>query len=186
MKKYNNDNVKTIPHTKQPPSRPLIHILRQKPEYGNPLPIYSELDAVAVPETPLNAYSKKPTNPMPIHQPCCHSRHGAQQLRLKDEFAFLVFLAGLVRLIVLPTHRLLTLSAMYVAYYVATGRHVALVRLRLGDVDDLVKEVCFAVLAAEILERTCQQRRCRRKGKWRTLLRMSSWLERCVLHVLQP
>jgi hypothetical protein len=38
-----------------------------------------------------------------------------------------------------------------VAYNVAAGGHVTLVGLRLGDVDDHVEEVCFAVLAAEVL-----------------------------------
>jgi hypothetical protein len=38
-----------------------------------------------------------------------------------------------------------------VAYDVAAGSHVALVGLRLGDVDNHVEEVCFAVLAAEVL-----------------------------------
>jgi hypothetical protein len=38
-----------------------------------------------------------------------------------------------------------------VAYDVATGRHVALVGLRLGDVDDAVEQIRFAVLAAEVL-----------------------------------
>jgi hypothetical protein len=40
---------------------------------------------------------------------------------------------------------------MYVAHDVAAGRHVALVGFRFGDVDDLVEEVGFAVLAAEVL-----------------------------------
>jgi hypothetical protein len=38
-----------------------------------------------------------------------------------------------------------------VAYDVAAGGHVALIGLRLGDVDDHVEEVCFAVLAPEVL-----------------------------------
>ena len=33
----------------------------------------------------------------------------------------------------------------------ATSGHVALVRVRLGDVDDAIKQVGFAVLAAEVL-----------------------------------
>jgi hypothetical protein len=38
-----------------------------------------------------------------------------------------------------------------VAYDVTAGGHVALVRLRLGDVDDAVEQVCFAMLAPEVL-----------------------------------
>jgi hypothetical protein len=43
------------------------------------------------------------------------------------------------------------LPAVYVAHDVAARRHIALVRLRLGDVDDAVEEVGLAMLAAEVL-----------------------------------
>lgn len=80
------------------------------------------------------------------------SGDGAQQLCLQNELALLVLFARLVSLVVLPADCLLALPAVDVADYVATGRHVALVGIRLGDVDDAVKEVGFAVLAAEVLQ----------------------------------
>lgn len=40
---------------------------------------------------------------------------------------------------------------MDIAYDVATGGHVALVWLRLGDVDNAIEQVRFAMLAAEVL-----------------------------------
>jgi hypothetical protein len=39
-----------------------------------------------------------------------------------------------------------------VAYNVAAGGHAALVGLGLGDVDDVVEQVCFAVLPTEVLD----------------------------------
>jgi hypothetical protein len=95
---------------------------------------------------PRNAYPNEPSPPKPYH-----SRHRAQQLRLQNVLALLVLLAGLIGLVVLPADRLLALSAVDVAYDVAAGRHVALVGLGFGHVDDAVEEVCFAVLAAEVL-----------------------------------
>jgi hypothetical protein len=79
------------------------------------------------------------------------SRHSAEQLTLEDKLALLVLLACLVSLVVLPTHCFLALSAVDVAYDVAAGGHVALVRLRLGDVDNDVEKVRFAVLTPEVL-----------------------------------
>lgn len=79
------------------------------------------------------------------------SCHGAEQLRFQDELAFLVLLAGLVSFIILPAYGLLALSTVDVAYDVATGGHVALVRLRLGDVDNAIKQICFTMLTAEVL-----------------------------------
>jgi hypothetical protein len=79
------------------------------------------------------------------------SCHGAEQLCLQDEFALLVLLAGLVRFVILPAHCFLALSTVDIAYDVATGGHVALVWLGLGNVDNAVEEVGFAVLAAEVL-----------------------------------
>jgi hypothetical protein len=79
------------------------------------------------------------------------SRYCAEQLCLEDEFALFVLLAGLVGLVVFPAHCLFALPAVNVAYDVSASRHIALVRVGLGDVDDAVKEVCFAMLATEIL-----------------------------------
>lgn len=74
-----------------------------------------------------------------------------QQLDLEDEFALLVLLRRLVGFIVLPANNILTVTAADVADNVAAGRHVTLDWLALGDVDDGVEEVGFAVLAAEVL-----------------------------------
>jgi hypothetical protein len=79
------------------------------------------------------------------------SRYGAQKLTLQDELALLVLLAGLISLVILPSDRLLALSAVNVAYDVAAGGHVALAGLRLCDVDDVIEEVRFAMLTAEVL-----------------------------------
>ena len=77
--------------------------------------------------------------------------HRTQQLRLQYEFAFLVLLRRLERLVVLPPHRLLALPAHDVPHNVPTRRHVAFVGVRLRNVDDGVEEVGFAMLAAEVL-----------------------------------
>lgn len=79
------------------------------------------------------------------------SRNRTQELRLENELPFLVLLAGLKCLVVLPADCLFALAAMYVANDVAARGHVALVRFRLGDVDNLIEEVSLAMLAAEIL-----------------------------------
>jgi hypothetical protein len=110
-----------------------------------------------------------------------------QELRLKDELALLVLLARLVRLVVLPADRLVALLARYVAHDVAPRRHVALAGLPLLDVDDAVEEVRFAMLAAEVLGAGTESVGAGGKRSGRlTLLMMSSWLARCVLHCLQP
>lgn len=80
------------------------------------------------------------------------SGHGAEQLCFQDELPFLVLLAGLISLVVFPAYGFLTLSAVNVAYDVTTGGHVALVRLRFGDVNNAVEQVCLAVLTAEVLQ----------------------------------
>jgi len=82
-------------------------------------------------------------------QTCCSSNL-AQKLGLEDVLALLILLACLERLIVLPTHRLLALLAIYVPYDVPARRHVALSWLTLCGVDNAVEEVGFAVLAAEV------------------------------------
>ena len=81
----------------------------------------------------------------------CPLRHEHQQLRLQDVFPLLVFLIRLIRLIVLPPHRLLALPARNIPHYVSTGRHVAFCGFALGHIHDGVEEVGFAVLAPEAL-----------------------------------
>jgi hypothetical protein len=117
----------------------------------------------------------------------CGSRYCAEQLRLEDKFALLVLLAGFVSLVVLPADCLFALPAVNVAYDMPASRHVALVRIGLGTVDDAVEKVCFAVLTAEILGCVSMQVRGFAREAWeRTLLRISSWLERWVLQFLHP
>lgn len=79
------------------------------------------------------------------------SGNGAQQLRFQDKLALLVLLASLVRLVVFPADSLLALPAVDIADYVAASRHIALIWIRLGDVDDAIEQVCFAVLATKVL-----------------------------------
>jgi len=78
------------------------------------------------------------------------SCHIAEQLGLQDVLSFLIFLARLKRLIILPAYRLVTLSARNISHDVSAGRHVPLTGIAGRDVDDVVKEVCFAMLAPEI------------------------------------
>lgn len=82
--------------------------------------------------------------------------HSAQELRLQDKLALLVFLRRLVRLVVLPANRMLALAALDVTHHVSACRHVALHRFFLDDVDHSGEEICFAVLAAEVLDALAQ------------------------------
>lgn len=75
----------------------------------------------------------------------------AQQLRLKDELALLVLLAGLVRLIVLPTDACVAAAAVDVPHDVPARGHITLVGFGVVDVDDVVEEVGLTMLAAEVL-----------------------------------
>jgi hypothetical protein len=50
------------------------------------------------------------------------------------------------------------LLAVDVTDNVAASGHVAFARLALGDVDDVVEEVGFSVLAAEVLEMVSRER----------------------------
>ena len=74
-----------------------------------------------------------------------------KQLRLQYKLPFLILLATLKRLIVFPSHGLIALSAGDISHYVSSRRHVAFGSITCGYVDDVVEEVGFAVLAAEIL-----------------------------------
>jgi len=82
-----------------------------------------------------------------------HLTHHTQKLLFEDKLALLVFLTALVCLIVLPSYRFLALSASNIAHDVSTGRHAALYSFALCDVDDSVEEVCFPVLASEVLDK---------------------------------
>ena len=50
--------------------------------------------------------------------------HRAQQLCLQDEFPLLVLLTRLVGLVVLPPHRVLTLSTRYIPHDMPAGGHI--------------------------------------------------------------
>lgn len=79
------------------------------------------------------------------------SAHRTQQLRLKDKLPFFVLLAALVGLIVLPPYRLLALLAYDVPHDVSSRGHASLVGLARLDIDYIVEEVGFPVLASEVL-----------------------------------
>lgn len=95
--------------------------------------------------------------------------HDAEQFLFQDELALLVFLARLVCLVILPPYRFLALPAGNIAHDVSARGHAALDGFRLGDVHDVIEEVGFAVLAAEILysmsgqqlNKRCSWSRCR-------------------------
>ena len=74
-----------------------------------------------------------------------------EQFLLEDELALLVFLTALVRLVVLPSYRFLALSAGDVAHDMSPRRHVAFYSFALRNVDNFIEEVCFPVLASEVL-----------------------------------
>jgi hypothetical protein len=74
-----------------------------------------------------------------------------QQLLLKNEFALLVFLAGLVCLVILPPYRFLALPASDIANDVSASSHIAIDGLALRDVNDVVEEICLSMLPSEVL-----------------------------------
>jgi hypothetical protein len=79
--------------------------------------------------------------------------HNLQKFGLQDIFAFLVLLAGLGGLVVLPPHCLIALLAHDVPHDVYACGHFAFYSL-LGDfdVDDAREKEGFAVLTAELLD----------------------------------
>lgn len=97
--------------------------------------------------------------------------HDAEQFLFQDELALLVFLARLVCLVILPPYRFLALSAGNIAHDVSAGSHAPLDGFRLGDVHNVIEEVGFAMLAAEILysmsgqqlDKRCSWSHCRGK-----------------------
>lgn len=76
----------------------------------------------------------------------------AEQFCFQNVFALLVFFSRLVRLVVLPSDRLLALSAADVSYDMSSSSHVALASLALVDVYDVVKEESLSMLATEVLQ----------------------------------
>lgn len=74
-----------------------------------------------------------------------------QQLCLQNKLPLLILFGLLIGLIILPSDNLLALFTRDIAHNVAARCHVPLHGLGLLDVYDRVEEVCFSVLAAEIL-----------------------------------
>lgn len=93
-----------------------------------------------------------PPPPPPILLSNFPSIDRAQQLRLQDIFPLLILLTRLIRLVVLPPHRISALSTEDVPHDVPAGRHVAFGGFAQGDVDHGAEEEGFAVLTSEILE----------------------------------
>ena len=75
----------------------------------------------------------------------------AQQLCLQDKLPLLILLTAFERLIVLPPHRLIALSARNIPHNMSARCHVALGGFAGCDVYDIIEEVGFAMLAAEVL-----------------------------------
>ena len=106
----------------------------------------------------FSSLKSPPTSPIPLGPPTFPHfsqplKHLHKQLGLQDIFALLVLLTRLIRLIVLPSHRLLALPTRNIPHYVSSGSHVAFGGFGLGDVYDGIEEVGFTVLAAEVLMR---------------------------------
>lgn len=91
--------------------------------------------------------------PLSISRP---SAYNAEKLLLENELPFFVFLAAFVGLVVLPSYRILALAARDVAHDMPPCGHATLHSLGLGNVDDIVEKVGFAVLAAETLVERCE------------------------------
>lgn len=77
--------------------------------------------------------------------------HDTEKLLFENELALLVFLTALVCLVVFPSYRCLALSTGDITHDVSPGCHASFDSFTLCDIDDIVEEVCFAVLASEVL-----------------------------------
>lgn len=86
-----------------------------------------------VERTRTESASKRPSS---ITRPLAYD---AEQLLLKNELPLLVFLAALVRFVVLPSYRLLALAAGDIAHDMSSCGHATLHGLGLGYVDDVVE-----------------------------------------------
>ena len=80
-----------------------------------------------------------------------------EEFLLEDELSLPV----LVRLVVFPSYRFLALSARDVAHNMSSCCHAALYSFALRDVDNFIEEVCFPVLASEVLgsQKSCVSNR---------------------------
>ena len=88
-----------------------------------------------------------------------------EQLLLENVLSLLVLLRALIGAVVLPAHDLAALTAGDISHHMTSGRHIAFSCFALLDVDARVEEVCFAVLAAEILQPECQLSWCARASR---------------------
>jgi len=81
------------------------------------------------------------------------SCHIAKQLGLQDVLSFLVLLARLKCLIILPAYRLVALSAGNISHDMSACCHIPLASIARRNVDDVVEKIRLPMLAPEIL--TC-------------------------------
>lgn len=77
--------------------------------------------------------------------------HDTEKLLFEDKLALLVFLAALICLVVLPSYRCLALSTGDITDDVSPRCHASLNSFALCDIDNIIEEVRFAVLAPEVL-----------------------------------
>jgi len=74
----------------------------------------------------------------------------AKQLSFQNILSLFVLLTCLECLVIFPAYRLIALSARDVSHDVSAGGHIALARFTRDDVDNVIKEVGFAMLATEV------------------------------------
>lgn len=74
----------------------------------------------------------------------------AKQLSLKDKFALLVLLGCLKCFVIFPPNYFLALTAGNVANNVTASCHMAFVWLASFKIDDVIEEICFAMLSSEM------------------------------------
>lgn len=79
------------------------------------------------------------------------ARDVAEKLRLQNELSFFIFLGTLVGFVVLPAHGLFTLTTGDVTDNVPTSSHVAFTGIANFNIDDIVEQVGFSVLATKVL-----------------------------------
>lgn len=103
------------------------------------------------------------------------SIHIAEQLGFQDVLALLVFLRVLVCLVVFPTNSLLALLATDISNNMSACCHIPVPCLARHDVDYVVEEKRFAMLASEILRSAISFGTYTRSIAWvLTLLMISS------------
>ena len=104
--------------------------------------ILAQFLALHIPPNVFESHGK------PIRAASCHI---AEQLGLQDVLSFLVLLARLKCLVILPAYRFVALSAGNISYDVSACRHIPLAGITSRDIDDVVEEIRLSMLAPEIL-----------------------------------